>query len=63
MIELEKFLIKFLIRELVTVDQLQYEKSTVKRQQAWSQIEDILDSIVNPKFRVNKHSVGKTWRT
>ena len=63
MIELEKFLIKFLIRELVTVDQLQYEKSTVKRQQAWSQIEDILDSIVNPKFRVNKHSVGKKWIT
>lgn len=60
MIELEKFLIKFLIRELVTVDQLQYEKSTVKRQQAWSQIEHILDSIVNPKFRVNKLSVGKT---
>lgn len=63
MIKHEKFLIKLLIRELVTVDQLQYEKSTVKRQQAWSQIEDILDSIVNSKFRVNKHSVGKTWRT
>ena len=42
----------FLIQELLTVDPFQYKRSPVKRGQAWTQIADILNSILNSQSTI-----------
>ena len=52
----------FMIREILTVDPFQNKQSTVKREQAWTQVADILNSIASLQFQVSQRSVVKDLR-
>lgn len=46
-----------LLREVLVVEPFKYKPGSPRRGQAWTQIADILNSIEEPKFRVNQRAV------
>ena len=46
-----------LVREILVVEPYQYKQGTIRRGEAWSQIAEIVNSIDEPKFRVNQRAV------
>ena len=48
---------EILVREILVTEPYHYKQGTVKRGEAWTQIADNLNAVVEPTFRVNQRSV------